>query len=215
MQIKINKTWTLINYSFYVAALAKQKLGSWSAKPTNGAAHILNIIWRKKKKNKCWYTSYFVRWVLYLRDSMQKLWILLKMQTKERNSFWFKYGAESDRINRECAFYVLCTSSVMSVYAFCLLFTTNNERNIWNLLLENILSRTFFWLLSIFFSRLFCSCVASNGFASSGYLPSVINKNKIQELENYVKCMCTNTTYNIFIILYNWLPLWIFLPEIL
>lgn len=34
MQIKINKTWTLINYSFYVAALAKQKLGSWSAKPT-------------------------------------------------------------------------------------------------------------------------------------------------------------------------------------
>lgn len=105
--------------------------------------------------------------MLYLRDSMQKLWILLKMQTKEHNSFWFKYGAESDRINCECAFYVLCTSSVMSVYAFCLLFTTNNERNVWNLLLENILSRTFFWLLSVFFSRLFCSCVASNGFASS------------------------------------------------
>lgn len=105
----------------------------------------------KEEKNKCWYTSYFVRWVLYLRDSMQKLWILLKMQTKEHNSFWFKCGAESDRINRECAFYVLCTSSVMSVYAFCLLFTTNNERNVWNLLLENILSRTFFWLLSVFF----------------------------------------------------------------
>lgn len=152
---KINIIWALINYSFrmQIGKKADSELSPCSVHD-RGAACVQNII-----KMVC-VTCSFTLGTLFTWFNAKTVDAAYNSQTLEHNSFWFKYGAESDRINRECAFYVLCTSSVMSVYAFRLLFTTNNERNVWNLLLENILSRTFFWLLSVFVtSVLFMRCI--------------------------------------------------------
>lgn len=127
---KINIIWALINYSFrmQIGKKADSELSPCSVHD-RGAACVQNII-----KMVC-VTCSFTLGTLFTWFNAKMVDAAYNSQTLEHNSFWFQYGAESERINLECAFHPRCASLVWCLFIRFAVFFYDWERKkcLWNL----------------------------------------------------------------------------------